>query len=133
MFGRLAFWDSLMFGRVLEILMLVLVLVLVQAKEAAEVIDIMKQRCVTGVRNQCRFYSCQPGDTSSQCVEAKAKTGGIVDRGNDKPGCHWYMESNVTTPWAAQTGLPGADSEFAWDTTGQEEAYIWGVCVARHR
>eukprot|EP00966_Prymnesium_polylepis_P277983 6422776-Prymnesium_polylepis.1 len=39
----------------------------------------------------------------------------------------WYLEANRTTAWAAQTGLPGAGSEFAWDTTGQEEAYIWGA------
>ena len=26
-----------------------------------------------------------------------------------------------------QLAYAGAGSEFAWDTTGQEEAYIWGV------
>lgn len=96
-------------------------------EEAAEVIEIMKARAITGVRNQCRFYSCQPGDDSTECKLAKSTTNGIVDRGNDKPGCHWYLEQNITSPWIEQTGLPGAGSEFAWDTTGQEEAYIWGA------
>lgn len=95
--------------------------------EAAEVVSIMENRSMKGIVNQCRFYSCQPGDTTEACVIAKNQTGGIVDRGNDKPGCHWYLEANITTPWVEQTGLPGAGSEFAWDTTGQEEAYIWGV------
>jgi len=96
------------------------------SKEASDVVEIMRQRCMTGVHNQCRFYSCQPTDTSAECVLARNKTFGIVDRGVDKPGCHWYLQSNITSPWVQQTGLPGAGSEFAWDTTGQEEAYIWG-------
>ena len=54
----------------------------------------------------------------------------ITDRGPAYPGCHWYLAENTTTPWVAQTGLPGAGSEFAWDTTGQEEAYIWGAWFA---
>ena len=96
-------------------------------KEAAVVREIMENRTVSGVHNQCRYYVCAPGDTSVECVNAKKNTGGIVDRGVDRAGCHWYQEQNVTSPWASQTGLPGAGSEFAWDTTGQEEAYIWGV------
>jgi len=36
------------------------------------------------------------------------------------------LVENITAPWVNQTGLPGAGSEFAWDTTGQEEAYVWG-------
>ena len=55
----------------------------------------------------------------------------ISDLGNDRPGCHWYLHENVTQPWANQTGLPGAGSEFAWDTTGQEEGYIWGAYFAK--
>jgi hypothetical protein len=81
-------------------------------KEAADVIEIMKNRTLTGVHNQCRYY---------------VVNNVIHDLGNDKPGCHWYLAENVTSPWANQSGLPGAGSEFAWDTTGQEEAYIWGV------
>ena len=79
--------------------------------EFKHVEDIMRNRTLVGITNQCRYY----------VVNNK-----IYDLGNDKPGCHWYLASNVTTPWAKQTGLPGAGSEFAWDTTGQEEAYIWG-------
>ena len=82
-------------------------------KEAAVVREIMENRTVTGVRNQCRFYACQPEDLSAECEVARNSTGGIVDRGNDKPGCHWYLQENVTTPWVDQTGLPGAGSEFA--------------------
>ena len=58
-------------------------------------------------------YACQPEDLSAECEVARNSTGGIVDRGNDKPGCHWYLQENVTTPWVDQTGLPGAGSEFA--------------------
>ena len=94
------------------------------AEEAEEVRSIMENRTMLGVHNQCRFYSCQPADTTAECEKARNETGGIVDRGTDRPGCHWYLISNVTTPWVKQTGLPGAGSEFAWDTTGQEEAYI---------
>jgi hypothetical protein len=54
---------------------------------------------------QCRYY-VMPGKP-------------ITDRGADYPGCHWYLPANTTKPWADQTGLPGAGSEFAWDTTGQ--------------
>lgn len=79
--------------------------------EAAHVEDIMRNRTLVGVTNKCRYYVLGTD---------------IHDLGNDKPGCHWYLAENTTTPWAKQTGLPGAGSEFAWDTTGQEEAYIWG-------
>ena len=82
------------------------------AKEAAEVEEIMRNRTVIGVHNQCRYY---------------VVNNVIHDLGNDKPGCHWYKAENDTVPWASQTGLPGAGSEFAWDTTGQEEGYIWGM------
>ena len=81
--------------------------------EASVVREIMSNRTLTGVHNQCRFYACQPGDLSIECEVAKNTTNGIVDRGRDKPGCHWYLQQNVTTPWAKQTGLPGAGSEFA--------------------
>jgi len=80
--------------------------------EAEHVEELMKERALTGVTNKCRYYVINNT---------------IHDLGNDKPGCHWYQVENVTTPWAKQTGLPGAGSEFAWDTTGQEEAYIWGT------
>lgn len=100
--------------------------------EAAAVIEIMKSRAITGVHNQCRYYACQPGDLSTECAIARGNkthpgTNGIVDRGTDRPGCHWYLQQNISSPWVNQTGLPGAGSEFAWDTTGQEEAYIWGA------
>ena len=81
-------------------------------QEAAVVEDIMRNRTLSGVHNQCRYYVVDNV---------------IHDLGNEKPGCHWYLAQNVTMPWASQTGLPGAGSEFSWDTTGQEEAYIWGV------
>lgn len=97
------------------------------AEEAAVVRGIMENRTMKGVHNQCRFYACEPDDLSAECVVARNTTHGIIDHGNDRPGCHWYLKENVTTPWVKQTGLPGAGSEFAWDTTGQEEAYIWGV------
>ena len=80
-------------------------------KEAAVVEEIMRNRTVVGVQNQCRYYVIDNV---------------IHDLGVDKPGCHWYQAANVTSPWVNQTGLPGAGSEFSWDTTGQEEAYIWG-------
>merc|ERR1740117_1137970 len=80
--------------------------------EAATVEGIMRNRTLVGVDNGCRYY-VPPGRPPS-------------DRGASYPGCHWYLEANVTIPWAAQVGLPGAGSEFAWDTTGQEEAYVWG-------
>jgi len=80
--------------------------------EAAHVEEIMRNRTSVGVTNKCRFYVVDNV---------------IHDLGNDKPGCHWYLAQNVTSPWSKQTGLPGAGSEFAWDTTGQEEAYIWGT------
>ena len=81
--------------------------------EAATVEGIMLNRTVAGVENGCRYY-VPPGQPTG-------------DRGPAYPGCHWYLASNRSTPWAEQTGLPGAGSEFAWDTTGQEEAYIWGA------
>ena len=84
--------------------------------EAAEVEAIMRNRTLVGVTNQCRYY---------------VVNGTIRDLGNTRPGCHWYLEANITTPWVNQTGLPGAGSEFAWDTTGQEEAYIWGDYFGR--
>merc|ERR1740117_1070098 len=80
--------------------------------EAATVEGIMRNRTLVGVENGCRYY-VPPGRPPS-------------DRGASYPSCHWYLEANVTIPWAAQVGLPGAGSEFAWDTTGQEEAYVWG-------
>mmetsp|Transcript_50068 Transcript_50068/g.82998 ORF Transcript_50068/g.82998 Transcript_50068/m.82998 type:complete len:352 (+) Transcript_50068:43-1098(+) len=85
--------------------------------EARHVEDIMRNRTLVGVRNQCRYYvppGLPPGD-----------------RGSKYPGCHWYLLQNQTVPWAAQSGLPGAGSEFSWDTTGQEEAFIWGSYFAR--
>ena len=82
------------------------------SQEAAVVREIMENRTVSGVHNQCRYYACQPTDTSDECVAAKKNTHGIVDRGVDRPGCHWYEEQNVTSPWASQTGLPGAFSSF---------------------
>ena len=87
------------------------------AAEAAVVEDIMRNRTLFGVENQCRYFV---GDGHHP----------MGDRGPTFPGCHWYLEANRTTPWVAQTGLPGAGSEFAWDTTGQEEAYIWGAWFA---
>jgi hypothetical protein len=101
-------------------------------KEASLVREIMENRTVTGVHNTCRFYGCPRDDVSAQCNATRKETinmshYGYVDRGNDKPGCHWYLKENVSSPWANQTGLPGAGSEFGWDTTGQEEAYIWGA------
>ena len=81
--------------------------------EADVVEEIMRNRTLVGVGNGCRYY-VPPGRPPA-------------DRGPRYPGCHWYLEANVTTPWAAQAGLPGAGSEFAWDTTGQEEAYVWGA------
>lgn len=80
--------------------------------EAATVEGIMRNRTLVGVENGCRYY-VPPGRPP-------------VDRGASYPGCHWYLEANITTAWALQTGLPGAGSEFAWDTTGQEEAFVWG-------
>jgi hypothetical protein len=56
-------------------------------KEAAEVVSIMENRTMKGIINQCRYYSCQPEDTTEECAIAKNQTGGIVDRGIDKPGC----------------------------------------------
>jgi len=54
----------------------------------------MRNRTLTGVHNQCRFL-----------VNGSKMT----DLGTDRPGCHWYQwQSNVTLPWANQTGLPGA-------------------------
>ena len=41
------------------------------AAEAAEVRSIMENRTMLGVRNQCRFYACQPADTTAQCAEAR--------------------------------------------------------------
>lgn len=81
--------------------------------EATVVESIMRNRTIVGVENQCRYY-VPPGLPAG-------------DRGPAYPGCHWYLEQNTSTPWVEQTGLPGAGSEFAWDTTGQEEAYIWGT------
>ena len=78
----------------------------------------MRNRTLVGVANQCRYY-----------VPPGAPPGGH-DRGPSHPGCHWYLVANTTLPWAEQTGLPGAGSEFAWDTTGQEEAYVWGAHFA---
>ena len=89
-------------------------------QEADVVEGIMRNRTLLGVENQCRYY----------CPDGPAH---CTDRGPTYPGCHWYQPpgqppgANVTTPWASQTGLPGAGSEFSWDTTGQEEAYIWGA------
>ena len=85
-------------------------------KEASVVEDIMRNRTLVGVVNKCRYY-VPPGRPFAQAG----------DRGPSYPGCHWYLEQNRTTPWAQQAGLPGAGSEFAWDTTGQEEAYVWGA------
>lgn len=85
--------------------------------EADVVEGIMRNRTLIGVENQCRYY-VPPGQPPS-------------DRGPSHPGCHWYLAINRTTPWALQKGLPGAGSEFAWDTTGQEEAYIWGAWFAK--
>ena len=101
-------------------------------KEASLVREIMENRTVTGVHNTCRFYGCPTDDTSAECNATRNESigtpnYGYVDRGNDKPGCHWYLKENVASPWANQTGLPGAGSEFSWDSTGQEEAYIWGA------
>ena len=84
-------------------------------QEAAEVEAIMRKRAVDGVENQCRFYVIN--NTIHDLTPPPNVT---------KPGCHWYAVENTTAPWKDQTGLPGAGSEFAWDTTGQEEAYIWG-------
>ena len=85
------------------------------AAEAEHVEAIMRSRTVEGVANQCRFYVVN--NTVHDLTPPPAVT---------KPGCHWYAAENVTAPWINQTGLAGAGSEFAWDTTGQEEAYIWG-------
>merc|ERR1740117_1987449 len=74
--------------------------------EAATVEGIMRNRTLVGVENGCRYY-VPPGRPP-------------VDRGASYPGCHWYLEANITIPWAAQVGLPGAGSEFAWDTTDQD-------------
>ncbi len=93
--------------------------------EAAVVEDIMENRTLRGVENQCRFY-VPPG-------APYPGPGDPGDRGPAYPGCHWYLAANRTLPWANQTGLPGAGSEFAWDTTGQEEAYVWGAYFARAR
>ena len=93
-------------------------------EEAAVVREIMSNRTLTGVHNQCRFYACQPGDLSRECEVAKNSTNGIVDRGNDKPGCHWYLEQNVDT-WVKQTGLPGAESEFAYVTLSSVRAVLF--------
>ena len=81
-------------------------------EEAKLVENIMRNRTIVGVTNKCRYY---------------VVNNTIHDLGNEKPGCHWYLAENITTPWVNQTGLPGAGSEFAWDTTGQEEAYVWGT------
>ena len=80
--------------------------------EADRVTEIMRNRTLVGVTNKCRYYVIDNV---------------IHDRGVAYPGCHWYLVENITEPWASQTGLPGAGSEFAWDTTGQEEAYVWGT------
>jgi len=91
--------------------------------EEADVVEgIMFNRTLRGVDNQCRFY-VPPG-------APYPAPGDPGDRGSAYPGCHWYLAENRTVPWANQTGLPGAGSEFAWDTTGQEEAYIWGAYFA---
>ena len=81
--------------------------------EAAVVEQIMENRTLRGVENVCRFYA-PPGVP----VPGPGDPG---DRGPAYPGCHWYLAENRTLPWANQTGLPGAGSEFAWDTTGQEK------------
>jgi hypothetical protein len=83
--------------------------------EATVVEEIMRKRAVTGVTNQCRFY------VINNTVHDLTPPPNVT-----KPGCHWYAEENTTAPWVNQTGLPGAGSEFSWDTTGQEEAYVWG-------
>ena len=107
--------------------------------EADEVEGIMRNRTLVGVENQCRYY-VTPTAASANAARIHATTplaaipgyaappeGAVIhDRGNKYPGCHWYLKKNVTVSWASQTGLPGAGSEFAWDTTGQEEAYVWG-------
>lgn len=87
--------------------------------EAAVVEQIMENRTLRGVENVCRFYA-PPGVP----VPGPGDPG---DRGPAYPGCHWYLAENRTLPWANQTGLPGAGSEFAWDTTGQEESFVWGA------
>ena len=84
-------------------------------EEAAHVERIMRLRAVEGVTNQCRFY------VIDNVIHDLTPPPNVT-----KPGCHWYAVENTTAPWANQTGLPGAGSEFAWDTTGQEEAYVWG-------
>lgn len=85
--------------------------------EAKEVENFMRTRTLIGVDNRCRYYA-PPGKP-------------IGDRGTEYGGCHWYMEANRSIPWAKQTGLPAAGSEFSWDTTGQEEAYVWGAWFSR--
>lgn len=46
-------------------------------EEAAVVREIMSNRTLTGVHNQCRYYACQPGDLSVECEVAKNSTNGI--------------------------------------------------------
>ena len=98
----------------------------------------MRNRTVIGVENQCRYYVPPDGAVSLGAHLAPhlgpkpgyslPRVGAeIHDQGAAYPGCHWYLEENRTTPWAQQTGLPGAGSEFSWDTTGQEEAFVWGT------
>ena len=57
--------------------------------EAKEVIEIMRQRCVTGVQNQCRYYSCEPTDL----------TGALIPRRH----CAWQSAA-THTPLSQQTG-----------------------------
>ena len=92
--------------------------------EAADVEQIMRNRTLVGVENQCRYYVPPTAAAPAAAVQSRplasipgyaAPADGAVihDRGNRYPGCHWYLVENTTTPWAAQTGLPGAGSEFS--------------------
>ena len=75
--------------------------------------------CPHGTGGACNCTNCTAGGTGPlACPSNEAKTAGV-----DRTIVFYECDAWVDNPFPF-------GSEFAWDSTGQEEEYVWGTCGA---